>query len=119
MKVGDKILDLHGITYEIREIWDFHIHYPHPLIQGVMTKDTLTNTSINIHAASNAENGDFIGVCYNTSLRLYVNILLKMLDYSPEKDIRNGYKNLSTVRTYVPNVKVPSGSNARKSRNKK
>ena len=89
-KVKDRIKDLHGNIYELRE---YKLMFTFPEFTGITVKsisfnrDTITGRIMNIVETNNKHYAIF----HLSHLGLYIKYQLTKIGYNPLEDIRKGY----------------------------
>ena len=96
LKIGSRILDLHGNIFRILKYKDLHFGDPFPMLEEnehpIFTRDLISdNLFILIKRTDTKYNAIFwLGQAYN---KYYLRVYMLKEDYIPEIDIRKAYEN--------------------------
>lgn len=96
LKIGNRILDLHGNIFKITKYKDLHLGDPFPIFEEkefpVFTRDLISDDLFTLIKKTNTKyNAIFwLGQAYN---KYYLRVSMLKEDYIPELDIRKAYEN--------------------------
>ncbi len=86
-KKESQILDLHGNLFHIKPFYRLYMDFPFKKGKYYYTQDQYSGQTLTlIHTPKDL----WYSVSYSLELNLYVLKKLVLLEYQPEKDIRNG-----------------------------
>ena len=117
LKIGNRILDLHGNIFKITKYKDLHLGDPFPIFEEkefpLFTRDLISDDLFTLIKKTNAKyNAIFwLGQAYN---KYYLRVSLIKEKYIPELDIRKAYENRyskkipKTLRNYFDDDTIPS-----------
>lgn len=117
LKIGNRILDLHGNIFKITKYKDLHLGDPFPIFEEnefpIFTRDLISDDLFTlIRKIDNKYNAIFyLGEAYN---KYYLRVSLIREEYIPELDIRKAYENRynkkipKTFRNYFDDDTIPS-----------
>lgn len=96
LKIGNRILDLHGNIFKITKYKDLHLGDPFPIFEEkefpIFTRDLISDDLFTLIRKTNTKyNAIFgLGQAYN---KFYLRVSMLKEDYIPEIDIRKAYEN--------------------------
>ena len=96
LKIGNRVLDLHGNIFKITKYKDLHLGDPFPIFEEkefpIFTRDLISDDLFTLIRKTNAKyNAIFwLGQAYN---KYYLRVSMIKEDYIPEIDIRKAYEN--------------------------
>ena len=117
LKIGSRILDLHGNIFGILKYKDLHFGDPFPMFEEnehpIFTRDLISDDLFTLIRKTNAKYNAifYLGEAYN---KYYLRVSLIREEYIPELDIRKAYENRyskkipKTLRNYFDDDTISS-----------
>lgn len=96
LKIGNRILDLHGNIFKITKYKDLHLGDPFPIFEEkefpIFTRDLISDDLFTLIRKTNTKYNAifYLGEAYN---KYYLRVSLIREEYIPELDIRKAYEN--------------------------
>lgn len=117
LKIGNRILDLHGNIFKITKYKDLHLGDPFPIFEEkefpIFTRDLISDDLFTLIRKTNTKYNAifYLGEAYN---KYYLRVSLIREEYIPELDIRKAYENRyskkipKTLRNYFDDDTISS-----------
>ena len=117
LKIGNRILDLHGNIFKITKYKDLHLVDPFPIFEEkefpIFTRDLISDDLFTLIRKTNTKYNAifYLGEAYN---KYYLRVSLIREEYIPELDIRKAYENRynkkipKTLRDYFDDDTISS-----------
>ena len=117
LKIGNRILDLHGNIFKITKYKDLHLGDPFPIFEEkefpLFTRDLISDDLFTLIRKTNTKYNAifYLGEAYN---KYYLRVSLIREEYIPELDIRKAYENRyskkipKTLRNYFDDDTISS-----------
>lgn len=117
LKIGNRVLDLHGNIFKITKYKDLHLGDPFPIFEEkefpIFTRDLISDDLFTLIKKTNTKYNAifYLGEAYN---KYYLRVSLIREEYIPELDIRKAYENRyskkipKTLRNYFDDDTISS-----------